>query len=93
MRTIKELLEVLLDNTKYYATGLCEWAADLKHREIITSEELFVLLHHIERNRPKFSWYNFFRNYDSQSRVFYWPEGHLKPRIEWIKKQIKKLEV
>lgn len=87
MRTIKELLQTMLDNQDFFSIGLCAWASDLYYFNLITYEERIVLRSYIRDNRPsKYSSINAFIHKDSD---FYWFEGDISPRIKWIKKHIK----
>lgn len=92
MRTIKEVLQVMLDNKHLFVSGLCNWATLLKIKDVITIEEYQLLKNYIENNRPDyFSWTNFVSDYKQEGRGFFFPVGKIKPRIYWIKRHIKKL--
>lgn len=89
MRSIKELLQVMLDNQKLYNVGLCNWANILYFNDLITHEERMSLRKYIDKNRPnKWSSLNAFLHRNS---LFYWNTDNIKPRIKWIKKHIKEL--
>ena len=90
MRTIKELLQVMLQHKDLFSTGLCYWAAKLHSRDIISQQESQALDEYITHNRPDyFSWTNFLTNYKSGG--YFFPSGKIKPRIYWIKRHIKRL--
>ena len=92
MRTIKELLQVMLKHKDLFETGLCHWVGRLRRREIISNQEYEALDDYIMRNRPDyFSWTNFLNKHDSTYRLYFFPLGKIKPRIYWIKKHIKRL--
>ena len=80
-RTIKELLELLLENQHLFDSGLCIWAFELSTECQISIQEENMLYMYIKNNRPINLRY--FKGY-------YWPIGNIKPRIEWIKEHIKK---
>lgn len=94
MRSIKELLELMLDNKDLFNTGLCDWTLKLYLLDIISDEECYLLRQYIISNRP--SLYNNFRMFyhtilrDDPESHFYWKRGDIKPRIKWIKKHIAK---
>lgn len=90
MRTVKELLQVMLQHQDLFEAGLCAWAASLYGKGIITESETEALLLYINHNPPDyFSWTNFLTNY--KSGAYFFPYGSIKPRIYWIKRHIKKL--
>lgn len=90
MRTIKELLQVMLQHKDLFETGMCYWVGTLDRQDIITGSEARALLKYIRCNRPYyFSWTNFINNYKSEG--YFFPAGKLKPRIYWIEKHIKRL--
>jgi len=86
MRTIKELLEVLLENTYRLETGLCELAWRLGDEGEFSIDEYCLLKNYIIENEPNtlFNWFGL-------SRVgYFWKPGDRKPRIKWLKKHIEK---
>ena len=87
MRTIKELLQIMLDRQDLFPAGLCSWAINMHHFDIITYEERIALMSYIRANRPsKYSSISAFIHKDS---LFYWSYNDISPRIKWIKKHIK----
>ncbi len=90
MRNLKELLQLFLEeeNQILFRWGLCNWAARLQRQDKITEEEYFFLLNFILNNKV-----SRFSSIDAlfAQRKYYWRRGKIKPRIAWIKKQIKKL--
>ena len=88
-RSIKELLEVMLNNQELFNGGLCSWAWHIYRDDKITLEEYRILEFYIRENRPSiFSSVDAFMHMTS---LFYWEKCNIKPRIEWINKHIKKL--
>ena len=87
MRSTKELLEVLLDqyeNNKddtIRLRGLCHAVIIIRYRYLITRKEERLLIGYLKKNRPK--------RYSLTG--FWWPRGHAKPRIEFLKKLISEL--
>lgn len=89
MRSIKELLQVMLQHKDLFDSGLCAWAASLYGKGIITKSETEVLLLYINHNPPDyFSWTNFVKNH--KHKGYFFPCGKIKPRIYWIERHIKK---
>ena len=89
-RPIKELLQVMLDNTVLFKVGLCRFTELLLDYRLITFEENIILRDYIYDNRPsKFSSIDAFINRDEG---YFWPCGKIEPRIKWIRTHIKKLE-
>jgi len=91
MRSIKELLQIMLDNQHLFDNGLCRWRYNLRwsnfDNPIISQEESDLLLSYIDDNRPHaLSSWNALLNCAS---VYYWNKANIKPRIKWIKKHIK----
>lgn len=87
MRTIKELLELMLENKHLFRIGLCGWALDMyftkKSTEKISYDEYCELLEYIEKNKPI--------TLDSLTLdTYWWKPGDINPRIKWIEKHIKK---
>jgi hypothetical protein len=88
-RTIKELLQLMLEHQELFVSGLCQWTYALEYMYLITSDEKIILRYFINHNRPsKYSSIGAFKNRD---RMFYWKSGNIKPRIKWIKKHIARL--
>jgi uncharacterized membrane-anchored protein YjiN (DUF445 family) len=52
MRSIKELLELMLKNEQGYFNGLCNWVHNLYLSKIINLEEKLLLNRYIRNNRP-----------------------------------------
>lgn len=89
MRTIKELLELMLENKNLFRIGLCRWASDLHYSSVkINETEHKVLLDYIREHRP--SMFSSVDAFKYRNKNFYWPAGEWGPRIKWIKKHIKK---
>lgn len=94
MRSIKELLEVMLDNKDLFRLGLCQWNSSLYARDIITLDEHILLNNYIRSNRPpfydNFTIFNHIIRRDDPAYHYYWKGGEIEPRIEWIQKHIAK---
>lgn len=90
-KEIKKVFQLMLNNQHLFDLGLCAWLCELLTRSIITNKQCyFVLKEYIEHNRvSKFSSFEAFINRNSG---FWWEIGNIKPRIKWLKQQIKKLE-
>lgn len=89
MRSIKELLQLMLDNEHMFKTGLCMWAMDLDESNLITDDEYYLLGNYIRNNRPIIGWIRYY-TLSVFFRDYYWKYGNIKPRIKWLKKHIKK---
>jgi hypothetical protein len=88
-RTIKELLQLMLEHQELFTHGLCSLVVNVKISGKITSYEKIVLMDFIHKNRPsKYSSIDAFKHKD---RMFYWKPNNIKPRIKWIKKHIARL--
>ena len=83
-RTIKELLQLMLEHQELFNNGLCLWVGRLYWCNCITSTESKSLSVYIQKNRPK----NF---YWLTGDEYYWKYGDIQPRIKWIKKHIARL--
>lgn len=82
---MKEILEILLNNIGRLKTGLCGLAYVLYHDNKINLDQYDEFCLYIKKNRP----INF-RFWDHD--LYYWKVGDKKPRIEWLKKHIKRCE-
>lgn len=90
MRTIKELLELMLDNKQCFGGGLCDWNIKLYTKSLINANEHTLLLEFIKRNRE--TSYLPLQDFWYKSKgLYYWKPGKITPRIHWIKYQIKQL--
>jgi len=87
MRTIKELLEIMLERKSLFHLGLCVWSQRLYNRDLMSYSEYSLLKKYINENRPK--WYSSFDALLHNWSVYYWEPGDIKPRIKWIQKHIK----
>ena len=87
MKTIKELLELMLENQQYFKKGLCVWVEKMYLEDIFTPFEYRKLQNYIDSNKPTFfeSPFYSFGGFGS----YYWKKGNIKPRLKWIKKYIK----
>lgn len=88
MRTIKELLQLMLDNKELFDVGLCFWVDSLETVQLINEEEYDELHHYIRRNRP--SMFSSLDAFKHRNTAFYWERDDIKPRIKWLKKHIAK---
>jgi hypothetical protein len=90
MRSIKELLELMLQHQELFKSGLCHWVGRLHCHGVylISFDEYYVLKRYIKENRP--SKYFSLVAYKHRNSDFYWELGCIHPRIKWIKKHIKK---
>jgi len=87
MRTIKELLKVLLEHKNKDYSGLCDMVTHLYNHSHITQDEYYKLLRYIGDNRP--SKYSSIGAFINRNNPFYWPKYATRYRIRWIKKHIK----
>jgi len=91
-RSTNELLKILLDNIDYViGGGLCGISYLLALRGTITNEERDDLLEYIHSHRPKNYYYYLDNLMFNKNYGFYWKRGKKKPRIKWIKQQIREL--
>jgi hypothetical protein len=87
MRTIKELLQVMLDNQDLFETGLCYWVSNLYFSDKIDAIERRLLINYIRDNKPSmFSSIDAFKN---RNKDYYWTKENITPRIKWINKNLK----
>jgi hypothetical protein len=88
-RSIKELLQLMLDNQHCFNGGLCKWVIKLYYFKLITFTELLVLKEYIMLNRP--SMFSSFEGFKWRfSRGYYWKPDNIVPRIKWLLYHIKK---
>ena len=88
MRSIKELLAVMLEHKSLFINGLCLWASDLNWRGIISHDEFRLLQQYIDNNRP--SKYSSLSAFNYRHSSFYWKCGDIIPRVKWINKHLQK---
>ncbi len=89
MRTIKELLTIVLKNKKLFEdAGLCWLIHQLQLEDTINDDEYTLLNDYIHEQLKghKEYWY-----VEDQSEPFYFPIGKWPPRERWLKSKIKKL--
>ena len=88
MRTIKELLQIVLDNKDYFESGLCSWVSDVYwSTKLFNKDEFFKLKIYIRENRP--SMFSSINTFIHRNSSFYWNPTDINPRIKWLKKHIK----
>lgn len=82
-RTIRELLEVMLNNIDIMDNGLCTLAYTLLEDGVFTEDEFITIYGYIQRNKPV--------NLHTIMSLdgYYWEIGEKRPRIKWLKKHIK----
>jgi len=86
-RPIKELLQIVLDNSKCFELGLCLWIYILRCNGLILVTEKATLYQYIQNNRP--NKYSSFNAYIHKNEGHYWTPGKISYRIKWLKKHIK----
>jgi len=87
-RSIKELLQVMLDNQDLFDAGLCRWNLLLYRSGNISTDENIMLIDYIRDNRP--SMWSSVDAFKHRNKEYYWECNNIQPRIKWIKKHIKK---
>ncbi len=85
-RSIKELLELMLDNQQLFTDGLCCWAITLRWQGKINNVEQLRLHFYIKDNPPLLVYLRKI----IMNGGYYWKPGDIAPRIKWINKHIKK---
>jgi len=80
-RTIKELLELMLEHQHLFSAGLCLWNTSMHVRGLTNWDEYLILKKYINNHSPFLNIFN--------SSPYYWKSGDINPRIKWIKKHIK----
>lgn len=83
-RSIKELLQVMLDNQHLFSTGLCKWFDSLLWNNLISHKENHLLIIYLKTHKPSTFNALFIEN------SHYWKPRYLEPRIKWINKHIKR---
>jgi hypothetical protein len=80
MRPVIELLRIMRSNIQLFRTGLCSWAWALAKEDLISLEEVQVLLRYIgDHPAPEVL--------DTDN--FWWEVSEMGPRIEWINYHLK----
>ena len=88
-RTIKELLQIMLDNQEYFEITLCFWVDKLYIlSNLLSLLEVIRLRQYILLNRP--STFSSIQSFINRNNFYYWNRGDIKPRIKWLKEHIKK---
>ena len=88
-RTIKELLQVMLDSQHLFRRGLCQWTNDLHYSGLISFSESKVINTYIQTNKP--SLFSSFQAFICYGEAYFWFIGDIEPRIKWLKQHINKL--
>jgi hypothetical protein len=84
-RSIKELLQLMLDNQSCFTTGLCYLATSLRYNDKISYGEFLLISDYIDKNPPFLHKINIFK-----TSPFYWEKEAIAPRIKWLQYHIKK---
>jgi len=79
-RSIKDLLQVMLDNQDLFETGLCLWNTRLWKEGLITTREYLLLHIYFRQNTPA--------HYYDLEDCYWWDGGFIEPRIEWINEHL-----
>lgn len=91
-RTIKELLQLMLEHQELFNDGLCNWKSSLMHKSLISLEEYYVLKYYMRENKPNmFSSWHVFKHRIRFTDVYYWTPNKIEPRVKWLKQHISKL--
>ena len=80
-RPLKKLLQIMLDNMNLLRTGLCWLSNCLVRDNIISLEEMRIILDFIGEHPTEYY----------KTNLYYWPAGEKSPRIAFLKRHIKKL--
>jgi hypothetical protein len=82
-RSEKELIELMLENTHLFETGLCDWAFRLyfstKRGKLLSYKEYHILYNIITYNKPNLP-----------IKSYWWEKGDIKPRIEFLNNLLEK---
>lgn len=81
MRTIKQLLELMLEHQELFGTGLCRWVLTLHEDNFISTDEYYFFTKYIKDHKPLYT-----------VGIYYWKRCEIAPRIKWINTQIKNLK-
>lgn len=87
-RSIKELLQVLLDNQDLFVFGLCQWNKTCWNNGLIIYKEFLMIREYININRPD----NEYTRLIGFNSGYYWFPGDLEIRIRWLNEHIAKLK-
>lgn len=88
-KTIKELLQIMLDNHEHlFSLGLCNYAIVLRGKRLYDASEFYSISIWLRDNLPHPE-YKRFEPYGTTDYSF--PFGQWPPREEWIKQQIELL--
>jgi len=91
MRSIKELLQIILDHVDQvrHTEGLCSLASQLYNDVEIIQEEEDVIRKYFGQNLPEHKYKGV---YLTDELLYSWPPGKVEPRRQWLEEQIKKLK-
>jgi len=91
-RNIKELLQLMLDNKQLFKNGLCIWVDKLYGYDLIHKYELDSLSKYIKDNKPSINEWSISMLLYSPGKFshYYWAVDKIYPRVQWLKKHIKK---
>lgn len=79
-RSVKELLELMLEHQGLFYSGLCSWIYSMRNKSLISDKEYCLLRDYIRANKPE------------NKTNFWWEHSKITPRINWINTQIEKLK-
>jgi len=86
MRTTKELLILLRGELpkmiKRFDCGMCLSITLLRKKRLMSYDEMILLFNYLNKNDP---------NIRYLTTDYWWEDGELEPRINWLNEQIEKL--
>jgi len=77
MRTVKELFKLMLVHQDLFSSGICYWLEGLRYSGLINKSEILMMLAYMRDNKP-----------ENARRFYWWDEGEIQPRLDWINQQI-----
>lgn len=82
IRTIPDLFKIMLENTRFFNSGMCAWICSLCECDIINLAEYRILKRFISEMGPEPITPQ--QSYYDHSSIYYWPSGDIQPRLRWI---------
>lgn len=80
----------MLNNKNLFTTNIESWLGRLVELQLLSKEDSTVVMKKLMKTSPKFSIWNYIYNPNnlSMNPIWIWKSGELKPRIDWVIKNL-----
>lgn len=93
IKTNRDIALILLKYTRLFESNFNLWLINLVNEDVLTKEESDNFYYYVKENKPQFSFVNYFYNPDHLVKSGGWRNGYIKPRLNWLIKEILCLDI